>query len=503
LSEPPVNSGRAHPAGGEAAAPGEVRFALKTDAATRRAAPALPPTQRSRVALGLTSAAAVGRFELQVCQDCGAVQYPPREACHRCLSVRLRWTLQSGDGELLAETTLFHSNSEFFRERLPWRLGMVRLDCGPTVITHLHGQVPGAPVRVRVGMQLDRGGQGVLFAFPDGSADTSGSKPDSDLDSVPRSRGASANMNSSPARLSIADDKQLREMTSDPKGRQVLITDGTSAVGMALARACVAAGAAKVWLGHSGASLTLQALEELGGRSRVTPIPLDVTSLDSVKWAANEIAETVDIVINNAELFGSGELQGPTELQRSAESHAAVATPDQSAAQVAPTEFHRSAGTSDRSTATPAPTENDVHYFGLLRLTEEFGPVMRARAAGGEPFLMVWVNLLSIQAMADFPPYATSSASKAAAAYSLSQSLRAQMQPAGIRVVNVFPGPIADNAGEALSLPKIEAGALARAIVQALQDGVEDVYPGDVASEWLTRSRDNPKAPERETAAGR
>ena len=69
--------------------------------------------------------------------------------------------------------------------------------------------------------------------------------------------------------------------------------------------------------------------------------------------------------------------------------------------------------------------------------------------------------------------------------------------------MNVFPGPIADTAGEALSLPKIEPGALARAIVQALQDGVEDVYPGDVASEWLIRSRDNPKALERELAAGR
>jgi hypothetical protein len=77
------------------------------------------------------------------------------------------------------------------------------------------------------------------------------------------------------------------------------------------------------------------------------------------------------------------------------------------------------------------------------------------------------------------------------------------MQPAGIRVVNVFPGPIADKSNEALSLPKIEPGALAGAIVQALQDGVEDVYPGDVASEWLIRSRDNPKALERELAAGR
>ncbi|HLB16524.1 MAG TPA: zinc ribbon domain-containing protein, partial [Burkholderiales bacterium] len=43
--------------------------------------PTLPPGTRSRVALGLTAAAAEGRFALQVCRDCGAVQYPPREAC--------------------------------------------------------------------------------------------------------------------------------------------------------------------------------------------------------------------------------------------------------------------------------------------------------------------------------------------------------------------------------------------------------------------------------------
>ena len=46
----------------------------------------LPPWARGRTALGMTAAAAEGRFELQVCQRCGAVQYPPRDACHRCLS---------------------------------------------------------------------------------------------------------------------------------------------------------------------------------------------------------------------------------------------------------------------------------------------------------------------------------------------------------------------------------------------------------------------------------
>ena len=84
--------------------------------------PTLPPAARSRVALGLTAAAALGRFELQQCRDCGTVQYPPREACQKCLSVRLDWKAQSPGGELIAQTVLHHSNDLFFRERLPWRL---------------------------------------------------------------------------------------------------------------------------------------------------------------------------------------------------------------------------------------------------------------------------------------------------------------------------------------------------------------------------------------------
>src|SRR5580698_7994473 len=96
--------------------------------------PTLPPGLRSRVALGLTAAAARGRLELQVCRDCGAVQYPPREACRVCLSRRLDWRAQHGGGELVSETTLRHSHELFFRERMPWRLGLVRLDCGPVVV---------------------------------------------------------------------------------------------------------------------------------------------------------------------------------------------------------------------------------------------------------------------------------------------------------------------------------------------------------------------------------
>jgi NAD(P)-dependent dehydrogenase (short-subunit alcohol dehydrogenase family) len=138
-----------------------------------------------------------------------------------------------------------------------------------------------------------------------------------------------------------------------------------------------------------------------------------------------------------------------------------------------------------------------VNYFGLLRLAQELGPALRARAADGQSSAAAWVNVLSVYALANFPPHGTYSASKAAA-YSLAQCLRAEMRPAGVRVVNVFPGPIDDEWNQLLPPPKLAPAALADAIVAALRDGVEDVFPGDVAQEWLARWRDNPKALERE-----
>src|SRR3981081_3600694 len=126
----------------------------------------------------------------------------------------------------------------------------------------------------------------------------------------------------------------------------------------------------------------------------------------------------------------------------------------------------------------------DVNYFGLLRLAQSFGPALRARAADGNSNAVAWGNLLSIFALSNFPPHGTFSASKAAA-YSLSQCLRAEMQPFGIRVINLFPGPVDDEWNRLAPPPKIGADALAREIIKALQLGQEDVYPGDAAQEWL------------------
>jgi NAD(P)-dependent dehydrogenase (short-subunit alcohol dehydrogenase family)/uncharacterized OB-fold protein len=396
--------------------------------------PTLPPGQRGRVALGMTAAAAEGRFELQVCDDCGAVQYPPREACHCCLSTALKWREQSGEGELLSQTTLAHSNDLFFRERLPWRLGLVRLDAGATLMLHLHGDVPDAPARVKVGARLDRAGQAVLIAFPDKETPN------------------------------MADDPMLREMGCDPKFRKVLVTDGKSAVGQALVHALAQAGADLIWVGHAEPWKKLPGFEAIAALPQVSLVPLDLTNGRSVSELAGAIAGKVDIVINNAEV-------------------------------------HRTQGVASRRGTDVARAEMDINYFGALRLAQEFGPALKGRGADGQSNAIAWVNLLSIFALSNFPSHGTFSASKAAA-HSLAQCLRAEMRPAGIRVLNVFPGPIDDEWNQLMPPPKIAPAALASAIVKGLRDGIEDLYPGDVAQEWVARWRDNPKVLERELAAG-
>ena len=49
----------------------------------------------------------------------------------------------------------------------------------------------------------------------------------------------------------MVDDRQLREMTCDPKFRKVLVTDGKTGVGQAVVRALIAAGADLVWVGYA------------------------------------------------------------------------------------------------------------------------------------------------------------------------------------------------------------------------------------------------------------
>ena len=396
--------------------------------------PTLPPASRSRVALGLTAAAARGRFALQVCLDCGTVQYPPREVCRECLSHRLVWRPQDGRGELVTETILRNAQELFFRERLPWRIGIVRLDAGVNVIAYLHASVGQAPGRVRVEAALDRAGQAALVAMPEKG------RPD------------------------LADDPKLRELTCDPRGRKILVTDGKTSTGQAIVRALVAADADLVWIGEAEPWKKIAGLDVLRDLPRAAIVPLDVTDGRSVQELAGEIGGKVDVLINTAD-------------------------------------HHRTFSIASRRGVETAQQEMDVNYFGLLRLAQSFAPVLKARAADEPSNAIAWVNLLSIFALANYPPHGTYSASKAAA-FSLSQALRAELRPAGVRVINLFPGPIDDEWDQLEMPPKLSPAALATAVVKALKGSVEDVYPGDVAQDWVARHLDNPKALEREAGEG-
>ncbi len=396
--------------------------------------PTLPPQLRSRVALGLTAAAARGQLELQVCKDCGAVQYPPREVCRTCLSHRLVWRAHDGRGELLADTVLRIPQELFFRERSPWRIGMVRLHGGVNVVAYVHQSVDAAPCRVRIEASLDRAGQAALVAMPENG------------------------------RSDLSDDPKLREMTCDPRLRKVLITDGKSAVGQAIVRELAAGGADLIWIGQAEPWKKVAGFEALRELPQATVVPLDVTDGRSVRELAGEIGGKVDILINTAEC-------------------------------------HRTSGISARHGVETAQFEMDVNYFGLLRLAQEFAPALKARAADGPMSAIAWVNLLSIFALANYPAHGTFSASKAAA-YSLSQALRADLRHAGVRVINIFPGPIDDEWDQLELPPKLSPNALAGAVLQALRGSVEDVYPGDVAQDWLARYVDDEKALEREISDG-
>ncbi|MGI6247515.1 MAG: SDR family NAD(P)-dependent oxidoreductase [Pseudochelatococcus sp.] len=396
---------------------------------TRR--PTLPPAGRSREAHGLIRPAAEGRFMLPRCEACGAFHYPPREACPACLSFDVKLADAPSGGVLASETTVRVPSEVYFRERAPWRIGIVTLDCGPAVIAHLHGDCT-LGERVTLSLQLDRSGQAVAFAHP-----------------------ATRTPN-------MADDRQWRELTADPKFRRVLVTDVRGPVGLALVKALKAAGAGTVFAGVSERWKPFPAEAELNALEGVSLVPLDVRDDQSVRDLAADIGAKVDILVNTAAHIRPG-------------------------------------GVLECNGLGVAREELETNYFGLARLAQAFGPVMRARGADGVTGAAAWVNILSVHALANLPAWGAFSASQAAG-LSLAQSLRAAFRPGGLKVVNAFTGPLDTEWFQTEPQPKVSPAALARSITDALQRGLEDVFVGDVAQDIHARFLADPKALERELA---
>src|ERR1700738_4962355 len=212
--------------------------------------------------------------------------------------------------------------------------------------------------------------------------------------------------------------------------KNVLVTGGSRGIGQALVEEALRRGAKPVYAG------TRQPLAHFDGR--VKPLALDVTDAAQTE-AAVERVESLDILINNAGVALFDDLSDRAALER----HLAV------------------------------------NLFGTYGVTQAFLPLLtRSRGA--------IVNVLSVAALATLPIVPAYSISKAAA-FSLSQSLRALLVGRGVRVHAVLAGPVDTDMSRGFDVPKASPESVARAIFDGVEKGGEDIFP-DTMSQTIAES---------------
>jgi NAD(P)-dependent dehydrogenase (short-subunit alcohol dehydrogenase family) len=135
-----------------------------------------------------------------------------------------------------------------------------------------------------------------------------------------------------------------------------------------------------------------------------------------------------------------------------------------------------------------------VNLFGTYGVTQAFLPLLA-------PSRGAIVNVLSLAALAGLPFTPAYSISKAAA-FSLTQSLRALWAGQGVRVHAVLAGPVDTDMTRGLDTPKASPESVARAIFAGVEKGEEDIFPdpmsGSIADGWRSGAA---KALERQFAA--
>lgn len=235
------------------------------------------------------------------------------------------------------------------------------------------------------------------------------------------------------------------------EGVTALVTGANRGLGRALVSVLLARGARRVY----AASRSIEREGPLSGDPRVVPLALDVTSPESARAAAVAAPE-VNVLINNAGLLASYGVLG----------------------------------------ADPAQIRMDMetNFYGVLNTTAAMLPALQHNAPGAV------VNVLSVASLASMPALGGYSASKAAA-WSLTQSLRAELAPRKIRVHAVFPGPIDTDMIRSFEMNKTAPHDVASAIISALAQGQDDVFPDPMSAQAGELWQSDPRAVERRFGA--
>jgi NAD(P)-dependent dehydrogenase (short-subunit alcohol dehydrogenase family) len=205
----------------------------------------------------------------------------------------------------------------------------------------------------------------------------------------------------------------------------VLVTGANRGIGRALAAEALARGARRVY------AAARQPI--VHPDPRVTPLGFDLTDEAQIRAAAQTV-ESLDVLVNNAGIAQYDDLSDRSALEQ----HLAV------------------------------------NLYGSYAVTQAFLPQLtRSRGA--------IVNVLSTGALAAIPVIPAYSISKAAA-FSLSQSLRALLAGQGVRVHAVMTGPTDTDMSRGLDVPKASPESVARAIFDGVESGAEEIFPDPLSA---------------------
>jgi NAD(P)-dependent dehydrogenase (short-subunit alcohol dehydrogenase family) len=219
------------------------------------------------------------------------------------------------------------------------------------------------------------------------------------------------------------------------KDKAVLVTGANRGLGQALAAEALTRGAKHVY------ACARQPLAHPD--DRVTPLRLDVTSAAQIREAASQV-EALDMLINNAGIMLPDDLTDPAVLER----HLAV------------------------------------NLFGTYAVTLAFLPAL-TRSHGAI------VNILSANALAPLPHIIPAYSVSKAAAFSLTQSLRALVAGQGVKVHAVLPGPVDTDMTRGSNASKASPESVALAIFDAIDNGEEEIFPDPASAPIAAHWRDS------------
>lgn len=207
----------------------------------------------------------------------------------------------------------------------------------------------------------------------------------------------------------------------------ILVTGANRGIGKALVEEALKRGAKRVY------AAARQPLAHSDGR--VKPLVLDLTNAAQIQAAVEDVG-ALDVLINNAGIAIYDDLSNPEVIEK----HLAV------------------------------------NLFGSLNVTRAFLPLLK-RSKGAI------VNNLSMASLATLPFIPAYSISKAAA-FNMTQSLRALLASQGVSVHGVVLGPIDTDMNRGLEIPKASPESAAMGIFDGLENGEEDIFP-DPASKSI------------------